>query len=195
MTPRKYDLGRRAEAAAATRAGIVEATMRVHGRRGISRATVREIADEAGVSAATVLRHFPEMADLVTACGRLTAELYPFPTEACLEGVRGRRARLRAAVHAVFGYYSADPDAWPMLDAERLAWPMVAAYLAADDDTRRALIVAALVPRVATRAALALAMALTTWKSLEALRAAGLDLDEATDLVTDQLLGAVRANT
>lgn len=191
MTPRKYELQRRAEAAAETRRRIVEATMRVHDRRGISQSTLREIAEEADVSPGTVLRHFPEMGDLVTACGAMTSELFPFPGTGVLDGTEGR-ARLRAAVAAVFGFWDAAPQVWPMVEGERRHWPPVDEAVRRDEETRRALLDAAL-PRGRSKARarqLALALALTTWNSRAALRGEGLDLDAATDAVVDALLAA-----
>lgn len=195
MAPRRYEMRQRAESAAETRDRIVRATMEVHVRRGISGATVREIAEEADVSPGTVLRHFPEMGDLVNACGRMTMSMFPFPGPPVLDGV-AEDARLRTAVRAVFAYYDQQPmDVARMVEGERIHWPQVDAFAREEEATRRDLLDAAL-PRGRGRRrerALALALAITTWKSREALRDEGLDLDAATDAVVGLLSAAYAA--
>ncbi len=185
----------RAESAAETRDRIVRATMDVHFRRGISGATVREIAEEADVSPGTVLRHFPEMGDLVNACGRMTMSMFPFPGPSVLDGV-AEPDRLRTAIRAIFDFYDQQPPTVArMVEGERVHWPQVDGFLREEEATRRDLLDAAL-PRGRGRRrerALALALAITTWKSREALRDEGLGLDAATDAVVDLLTAAYAA--
>ena len=102
MSPRKYDLGKRAEAAEATRRRIVEATFDLHGEKGISDTTYRDIAERADVSLATVYRHFPAYGDVVQACGALTMERMPVVDPASLTGVD-------ELVDAVFTLYDSSP--------------------------------------------------------------------------------------
>ena len=53
-----------------------------------------DIAERAGVSLATLYRHFPTLEELVTACGRLTMELTEPPTpERAAEAFSGARTR------------------------------------------------------------------------------------------------------
>src|SRR3954454_13274217 len=61
--PRKYDLGRRADAKADTRRRITEAAVDLHATVGPARTTISAIAERAGVQRLTVYRHFPEEAD------------------------------------------------------------------------------------------------------------------------------------
>lgn len=192
MTPRKYELRQRAEAAAATRQRIVEATMQVHGRRGISAATVREIADEADVSPGTVLKHFPRMEELVLACGTHTAHLMPFPGPEILDGIDDPRERLRAAVAASFRVWDVAPRMWQVVEYERLNWAPVEEVTGGYEVAHRALLDVALPPGRSKKRArlLAVAVASTTWKSRAELRAAGLDVEQAATAVVDVILPA-----
>lgn len=109
MSPRKYDMSRRAAAAERTRRRIVEATIQVHAEQGIAAARLEDIARIAGVATATLYRHFPAYEDLVAACGSLTFERLPPPSaetaRAAFAGMRGRRRRLERLVDGLFGYY------------------------------------------------------------------------------------------
>lgn len=109
MSPRKYDMSRRAAAAEETRRRIVEATIQVHAEQGIAGARLDDIARRAGVATGTLYRHFPSYEDLVGACGELTFDLLPPPTaetaREAFAGVRGRRRRLERLVDGLFGYY------------------------------------------------------------------------------------------
>jgi AcrR family transcriptional regulator len=77
----------RAAATEATRASIVEAAMRLHAALGVRGTGWPAIAAEAGVSPATVYRHFPTSADLVPACARRVFDLVrpPTPEEAAVQ--------------------------------------------------------------------------------------------------------------
>ncbi len=67
-------MGKRAAAVAETRARIVEATMELHGERGIHATSWEEIAKRAGVAIGTVYRHFPSLDELLPACGERSLE-------------------------------------------------------------------------------------------------------------------------
>ena len=57
---RPYRMRRRAETTDDTRRRIVEATVALHGTVGPAATTVLGIAERAGVTRATVYRHFPD---------------------------------------------------------------------------------------------------------------------------------------
>jgi len=59
MTPRSYQMGKRAESAAQTRQRIVQATMALHRDRGIAATTMKDIAARADVGIGTLYHHFP----------------------------------------------------------------------------------------------------------------------------------------
>jgi AcrR family transcriptional regulator len=72
--PRRYRMAAREQAVEATRAQIVEAAIKLHARRGVIATNWEEIAAEAGVSTATVYRHFPSLDELIPACARSAFE-------------------------------------------------------------------------------------------------------------------------
>jgi AcrR family transcriptional regulator len=80
MSPRQYRMGARAEAIATTRARIVEAAMALHAERGVRETGWDDIAATAGVSVATVYRHFPSLDELVPACARTVFDIIQPPT-------------------------------------------------------------------------------------------------------------------
>lgn len=102
-------MGRRAAAYAGTRRRILEATMAVHAEQGIVAGHWPDIAARAGVSLATLYRHFPTLEDLAIACGALTMERVappaPGDAPAVFAGASGRRARLARLARAIFGFY------------------------------------------------------------------------------------------
>jgi AcrR family transcriptional regulator len=80
MTPRRYAMRARAAATEATRERVVDAAMRRHARNGVRATSWQAIAAEAGVSPATVYRHFPASSDLIRACARRVFDIVRPPT-------------------------------------------------------------------------------------------------------------------
>src|SRR5690348_12102331 len=70
MAPRRYDMGARADAVSETKTRIIAAAMDLHAKRGVQATRWEEIAEQAGVSIATMYRHFPSLKELVPACAR-----------------------------------------------------------------------------------------------------------------------------
>ena len=75
MSPRQYKMGVRAEAVVKTRTAIVGAARELHSERGLVATSWDNIAERAGVSTATVYRHFPSLAELVPACAQTVFDL------------------------------------------------------------------------------------------------------------------------
>ncbi len=174
---RPYRLGKRADAAARTRRRIVEATIEVHDERGISRTSIRDVAERAKVSPATVLNHFPRMADLIRACGELTSELLPMPTPDVLVGARNRAEAVRLAARALFAWWEALGPGWDHLQVDRRTIPDVDAWLRDVEHRRRELVRTALGPH--PRAGEAVLAALTSRGAWLSFRESGLDPDRA----------------
>lgn len=73
-------MGARADAVARTRHAIVAAARDLHAERGLAATSWDDIAERAGVSTATVYRHFPSTRELVPACARTVFDLIRPPT-------------------------------------------------------------------------------------------------------------------
>lgn len=80
MTPRRYSMDRRRDAVAATTSRIVEAAMALHATHGVRLTGWDQIAEQAGVSPATVYRHFPTLDVLVPACARAVFDVIRPPS-------------------------------------------------------------------------------------------------------------------
>jgi AcrR family transcriptional regulator len=109
MTPRSYDMTKRARAREETRKRIVEATARLHAEHGVLGTSWKQIAEEADVSVATVYAHFPSLDELLPACGLLVMErVQPPSLEAAAElvGATGDlEERLGRAARELFAFY------------------------------------------------------------------------------------------
>ena len=102
MSPRNYDMSKRAAAAAQTRRRIVDATRELHAEQGIAATSWDDIAARAGVGVGTVYRHFPTLDELVPACGAVThgARRAPRPAAppALFDGVASPAERIERLV-------------------------------------------------------------------------------------------------
>jgi AcrR family transcriptional regulator len=78
---RTYRKGKRADDEQRTRARIVDAAEALHAEVGPARATISAIAERAGVTRATLYRHFPDNESLFLACSGqwLSRQLLPDP--------------------------------------------------------------------------------------------------------------------
>jgi AcrR family transcriptional regulator len=109
MSPRRYQMKGKLEQAEATRRRILEATLRLHGERGIFGTSWKDIAAAADVAVGTVYRHFPDLDALVPACGELLMERTRPPAPEDVAAILGdaatAEARLERIGAALFGFY------------------------------------------------------------------------------------------
>lgn len=109
MSPRRYDMTRKRANAAETRRRIVEATLKLHGERGIFGTSWADIAREADVAVGTVYRNFPTLDELVPACGELLMQRTMPPSPEDIEGIIGAAVdpveRVRRVARALFDFY------------------------------------------------------------------------------------------
>lgn len=110
MGKRAYRMAKRAEARDETRERILRATMSLHDEKGVAMTSFSDIAERAGVGAATVHRNFPSLDALVSACGaHVWQEMRPpVPGDAAalFAGVETRAARLDRLVEALDDFYT-----------------------------------------------------------------------------------------
>lgn len=162
----------RAQAVAGTRAQVVEAAKSLHAERGVMATSWEEIAARAGVSTATVYRHFPSLAELVPACARSVFDVIRPPTveqaSAQFAALSGAADRLERLVRESCHCYARGEDWLHAAHRERDFVPELSAALKVIEDTLRVLLVAAAGRRL-TRAEHGLLFVLSDfplWKSL-----------------------------
>ena len=90
----------------ATRSRILEAALSVFRERGFERATMREIAAEAGVAVGAAYYYFDSKDALVMAFYERSAGEMQAATEAALDRAKTLEARLRAIISGKFDYFA-----------------------------------------------------------------------------------------
>src|SRR5690348_11142894 len=150
---RQYRMKKRATARDETRERIVRATMALHDEQGVATTSFADVAERAGVRAATVLRHFPTIGELVMACGaHVAAEMRPpSPDDAVrlFEGLKSTRARLERLVSELDAFYSRGELrlSWAAKDRDRI--PELGQFLVMVEAGVEALVRAALIDEAA----------------------------------------------
>ena len=105
MPPRTYDNSLRKEMEADTIRRIVTATVELHAKQGALATTHAEIADAAGVSVATVYKHFPSRESLLPHCTGMVAQQSPQIDVQEILGTPDRNASIGRLVRALHGKY------------------------------------------------------------------------------------------
>ena len=191
MSPRKYDMSRRASAAAQTRKRIIDATRELHGEQGIAATSWDDIAARAGVGVGTVYRHFPSLDELIPACGEISMDVIalPDPDEAAplFDGADDQEARVERLVGEVFAAYERGAPQLHAMRREPGVHPGVAEAAMHVEASLGALVDAAVgSDRKVVRAMIDLG----TW---QALRDQGLQPAEAVDTVSRMLAARLGA--
>jgi AcrR family transcriptional regulator len=191
MSPRKYDMSRRAAAVAETRRRIIDATRELHTEQGIAATSWDDIAARAGVGVGTVYRHFRSLDELVPACGEVAMDVIaaPDPGAAALvyDGASAPAERLERLVSAVFAIYERGAPELHVIRNEPGAHPSVAEAGREFEASLTALVDAAGVAP-ADRAVVRAMVDLGTW---QALRDQNLTPTEAVDAVSRMLTARV----
>ena len=147
MTPRPYRMGARADAVAETRARIVAAGKQLHAAHGVLITSWDHIAAKAGVSTATVYRHFGSLAELVPACARSVFDVIepPAPEDAAamFAALHTPEDRLEQLVRDTVACYGKDPGWLHAAHRERDFVPELDAALRIIEDSLHVLVQAA----------------------------------------------------
>jgi AcrR family transcriptional regulator len=102
---RPYRLRARADAMDRTRARITEAAIELHGSVGPAATTMSAVAERAGVTRATLYRHFPNEGALFTACSAEWRGANPSPDPAEWAVINDPYDRLATALPALYSWY------------------------------------------------------------------------------------------
>jgi AcrR family transcriptional regulator len=166
---RSYQKSKRAELERRTRARIVDAAEHLHGTIGPARTTLSAIAERAEVTRATLYRHFDDEESLFLACSSQWLSRQHLPDPDSWAPAEHPDDRLRAGLADIYRYYR---EAEPMLanvlrDVDAVPSRVVAARRSNEQRWLDALLEGR--PgrrRKVVRAAVAHAIAFTTWQSL-----------------------------
>lgn len=145
MTPRPYDTSRRAVAREETRRRITEATVALHGERGILGTSYADIARRADVSIPTVYAHFPVLDELVGACGQHVMQRFKMPGPEIFSDCPHAPARLSRLVDRLFDLNSA-AEPWLRREAVESEIPLVRRFHENRREALRAVVRDALAP-------------------------------------------------
>jgi AcrR family transcriptional regulator len=195
MSPRKYDMTRRASAVAQTRRRIIDATRELHGEQGIAATSWDDIAARAGVGVGTVYRHFPSLDELVPACGEISMEVIALPdpqgVPSLFDGVDAPAERIERLVREAFASYERGAPQLHAIRNEPEVHPSVAEAGEEVEASLSALIDAAVEPSGITPADRAVVRAMVDLGTWQALRDQGLGFAEAVDAVSQMLAARV----
>lgn len=185
---RGYRKTKRAEDEQRTRARIVDAAEELHGTIGPARASVSAVADRAGVTRATVYRHFPDDESLFLACSAqwLSRQRLPDPERWPASG--DPRGTLRNGLGDIYRYYRAGQSMLTRIYRDVDVVPERVRNARLDGERRWRETLLASVPgrrRAAVRAAVAHACEFATWRSL------AVDNGLADRAVVDLMVGMV----
>jgi AcrR family transcriptional regulator len=102
---RPYQLRARADAMDRTRARITQAAIELHGSIGPAATTMSAVAERAGVTRATLYRHFPNEEILFRACSAEWRSANPSPDPAHWATISEPYQRHATALPALYGWY------------------------------------------------------------------------------------------
>jgi AcrR family transcriptional regulator len=162
-----------------TRRRIVQATMELHGEKGILATTMQDIAVRAGVALGTVYRHFPTLDELVPACGGLIVELNPPPGPDVFAALSRPEERYAALVSALFAYYSRGERQFEVAMADSLRLPVLARWVEEAVEGIATLVRIAMEPLLADDDTVRVAIAMSDFRTWKAMKDAGLSNETA----------------
>jgi AcrR family transcriptional regulator len=166
---RSYKKAKRAEDEGRTRNRIVDAAEYLHGSLGPAHTTVSAVAERAGVTRATVYRHFADEESLFLACSQQWISRQQLPEPDAWGLMDDPIERLRAGLLDIYGFYRLGQQMIRNIHRDVDAVPAV--VVAARRSREQRWLDTLLAPqpghrRKVVRAAVAHATSFTTWQSL-----------------------------
>jgi len=185
---RTYQKVKRAEDEWRTRERIVDAAEYLHGTLGPARTTVSAVAERAGVTRATVYRHFANEESLFLACSRQWLSRQQLPEPDAWATIDDPVERLHSGLLDIYHFYRRGEQMMTHIhrDVDVVPAVIVAARRSREQLWLDTLLAPQPSRRKAVRAAVAHATAFTTWQSL--CRAQGMSNRTAAEL----MVGMVR---
>jgi AcrR family transcriptional regulator len=171
---RAYRKAKRADDEWRTRERIVDAAESLHGTIGPARTTVSAVAARAGVTRATVYRHFADDESLFLACSRKWLSRQQLPDPAAWLLVADPIERLRVGLRDIYGFYRRGQQMMANVhhDVDAVPPTVVEARLAREQLWSSTLLASLPARRRRTvRSAVAHAIEFPTWQSLCAVHA------------------------
>jgi len=165
---RTYQKVKRAEDEWRTRERIVDAAEYLHGTLGPANTTVSAVAAQAGVTRATVYRHFASEEALFLACSRQWLSRQRLPEPDSWGSIQDPIQRLRTGLMDIYDFYRSGEQMLARIhrDVDVVPSVVVAARRAREQLWLDTLLAPQPSRRRAVRAAVAHATAFTTWQSL-----------------------------
>ena len=190
---RTYQKAKRAEDEWRTRERIVDAAESLHGSLGPARTTISAVADRAGVTRATVYRHFTDEESLFLACSRQWLSRQQLPDPDAWGLVEDPIERLRTGLEDIYGFYRRGEQMMAHIHRDVDAVPAVVVAARRSRELRWLDTLLKPLPghrRKLVRASVAHATTFSTWQSL--CSAQGLSDRAAVELMAGMVAHAVR---
>lgn len=176
MTPRRYEMGNRAAAVEQTRQRIVAAAIARFAEQTAAATNMEDVAATAGVSTATVYRHFGDFDSLADACARTAFDIAEVPTpEVAAEqfaDVPDLAGKLRRFIDISCHCYERAAD-WLATERRERHLPAFARTLAREEAALDAIVRGLLKPAGAERSTIAAVKTLVDFPFWQALIANG----------------------
>jgi AcrR family transcriptional regulator len=173
ITKRQYRMTRRAELEQATRRRITESAVELHGTVGPSRTSLSAVAARAGVRRSTLYRHFQDEEALFAACTAHWVAANPHPDIAPWAAIADPNTRLRTGLSDLYAYYRRTEGMLANVIRDEATMPIVRrmltfyrTYVAQAAETMLRGRRESGLARRRVRAAVGLALAFATWRSL-----------------------------
>ena len=191
MSPRNYNLGKRAQSVEETRRRIVDATFQLHNEKGVIATSMQDIADRADVSLHTVYSHFPTIDALVGGCAHKVITLLSPPGPNIFRGLDAREARLGKLTRELFAMYERGALQIETARCEASEVAALAGFVAADAANRETLVRECLRPFKVRPQVVPTACALTDYYVWKAFNQQDISTHRAAEIVSAALVAHI----